>query len=175
MYCGISRPLPGSRREADALASVADGRIVLQLDLFCAISVTLTRMRFSLALGKREGLTRETAQACVAANLGLPGSGSLMAGRVVGYVQAALTIAAFVLTMVFGLKFIVWCLTHWSSIYGPEADPLETPGRVWREVRWALCGIGCFAFAWLWALITSAGILQQARYNEAKSKPPQPG
>ncbi len=131
-------------------------------------------MKFSLALGNRDALTREKAQGCVAANLGLPGSGSLLAGRVVGYAQATLTLAAFVLTMFFGLKFIVWCLTHWSSIYGPEAD-LQTVGNVLREVRWAILGFGLFAVAWLWALITSAGILSEARRNEEKSKPPKLG
>jgi hypothetical protein len=95
-----------------------------------------------------------------------------MAGRAVGYSQAALTAAGFLLTLFFGLKFIVWYLANWSSINGPQADPLETLSSVWREVRWALLGIGLFAIAWLWAMGTNASILRQARCADEKAKPP---
>ena len=129
-------------------------------------------MKISLALGDREGLSRQTAHGCVGTNLALPGIGSLMAGRAVGYVQAALTLAGFGLTVLFGLKFSLWYLANWSSLNSPNADPLETLGEVWREVRWALLGIGLFAIAWLWAMGTNAGILRQARHAEEKAKPP---
>jgi len=129
-------------------------------------------MKISLALGKREGLSRQTARGCVATNLAMPGFGSLMAGRPVGYAQAFLTVVGFGLTMVFGLKAIVWFLTHWSIIYGPEADPVETMTSVWRETRWAWLGMALFAVTWLWGLMTNAVILHSARTDDDAGKPP---
>lgn len=129
-------------------------------------------MKNFLALGNRIGLNRTTAHSCMGTNLALPGVGSLLAGRTVGYAQAALTLTAFVLTMLFGVKFLVWYLTHWSVINSPEADPVETLLSVWRQVRWALLGMGVFAVAWLWAMVTSVSILRQARRSEASVKPP---
>jgi hypothetical protein len=111
----------------------------------------------------------------VGTNLALPGFGSLMAGRAVGYAQAALTVVGFGLTLFFGLKFIVWYTANWSSINSPQANPLETMSSVLREVRWALLGIGLFAIAWVWALGTNAGILRQAQRTGEKVKPPKLG
>ena len=129
-------------------------------------------MKISLALGKREGLSLQTARGCAGTNLALPGFGSLMAGHVVGYGQAALTVAGFSLTMICGARFVFWCVANWSRLYGPEAEPLETLLSVWLNVRWALAGIGLFAMAWLWALVTNAAILREARKSEETAKPP---
>ena len=129
-------------------------------------------MKISLALGNREGLSPQTARGCVATNLALPGFGSLIAGRAVGYAQAAFTVVGFGLTLFFGLKFIVWYLANWATINGPQADPMETLTSIWRAVRWALLGIGLFAIAWLWALATNAAILRQARKTGEAAKPP---
>lgn len=129
-------------------------------------------MKISLALGNREGLSRQTARGCVATNLSLPGFGSLLAGHPVGYAQAALTVVGFGLTLLFGAKAIIWFLTHWSTIYGPEADPVDTMSGVWWETRWAWLGMALFAVAWLWSLTTNAAILRTARTEDDASKPP---
>ena len=129
-------------------------------------------MKISLVLGNRNGLTRQTARGCVGTNLALPGFGSLMAGYPVGYAQAALTVAGFGLTLVFGAKAIVWFLTHWSMIYGPDADPVETMTGVWRETRWVWAGFAMVATAWLWSLMTNAAILRSARQDDDGNKPP---
>jgi len=129
-------------------------------------------MKISLALGKREGLTRQTARGCAGTNLALPGFGSLLAGRAEGYAQAALTLAGFAVTVLFGTRFIVWYLTHWSAINDSGADPIETLLTLWRNVRWALAGIGLFAVAWFWGLATNAAILRDARRAEERAKPP---
>ena len=126
------------------------------------------RMKISLALGKREGLTRQTARGCVATNIALPGFGSLMAGRAIGYAQAVLTIVSFVLTLFFGGKFILWYLANFSNLNGPDADPFETWPRIWLNIRWAVLGMGLFAVSWLWSLATNAAILRDAE----KTKPP---
>jgi hypothetical protein len=103
-------------------------------------------------------------------NLALPGVGSLVAGRVSGYVQIALAVSGMVLTIVFGVRFIVWCLANWSRIYGPQSDPLGTLEELWLELRWALAGFAIFAIGWLWALGTSWGIVREAK--EAAAPPP---
>jgi len=130
------------------------------------------RMRISLALGNREGLSQQTARGCVATNLALPGFGSLMAGRPVGYPQAVLTVVGFGLTLVFGSKAIIWFFSNWSAIYGPEADPLETITGVWRETRWVGAGFAMVAIAWLWSLTTNAAILRTVRKDDDAKKPP---
>jgi hypothetical protein len=132
-------------------------------------------MKISLVLGNREGLSRQTARGCVATNLAFPGFGSLAAGRAVGYAQAALTIAGFALTMLFGVKFLTWGLTHWSAINDPEGDPVETMTGLWREGKWAFLGTALFAVAWLWGAITNAAILRAARRDGDVGKPPKLG
>lgn len=129
-------------------------------------------MKISLALGNREALSPQTARGCAATNLALPGFGSLMAGRPVGYIQAALTMVGFALTTLFGVKFVLWYLSNWSTLYGPEADPFETMMRVGHEVRWAALGAALFAVDWLWVLATNASILRAAPKNEDAGKPP---
>lgn len=108
----------------------------------------------------------------VAANLALPGFGSLMAKRAVGWPQAALTIVGFALTSIFGVRFIIWFFQNMDMLYGAESDPVESLLALWRNVRWALLGIGLFAVSWLWSLATNAEILRSARKLEAKEKPP---
>ncbi|MCU0785078.1 MAG: hypothetical protein MUF81_13725 [Verrucomicrobia bacterium] len=129
-------------------------------------------MKISLALGNREALSPQTARGCVATNLALPGFGSLMAGRAIGYAQAVFTVVAFALTVVFGVKFILWGLMNWSKIHDPQADPVETMVAFWHGARWALLGMALFAVSWLWALATNASILRAAPKNEEAGKPP---
>jgi hypothetical protein len=129
-------------------------------------------MKISLALGPRQPLSRQTAWGCLTTNLALPGFGSLIAGRAVGYFQAALTVIGFGITLVFGLRFIVWCLKNWSRLYGPESDPSESFGLMWSMVRWPLLGMGVFAATWLWALGTSESIVREAKRAEAAKAPP---
>lgn len=129
-------------------------------------------MKLTLALGPRGELNRQAALGCVATNVALPGFGSLMAGHPVGYAQAVLTLAGFTMTLGFGLVFVIWCLLNWSSLYGPEADPVDTLLQLWVRLRWALVGMGLFGFAWVWAWFTNAAILREARMAEAAAKPP---
>jgi hypothetical protein len=95
-----------------------------------------------------------------------------MAGRAVGYVQAAITLAGFGLTLLLGVKFIVWAVINWPRLYGPEADPWETLLSIWLNLRGALLGITLFIVSWLWALATSFMILRAAPKNEDATLPP---
>ena|SRR5258708_2935268 len=126
--------------------------------------------RISLALGPRRPLSRQTAWGCVTSNLALPGMGSLVAGRVSGYAQVTLAVIGTVLTMIFGVRFIVWYLGNWSRFYGAQSDPLGSMQELWLELRWALAGIAIFGIGWLWALGTSLSIFRQAR--QAPMPPP---
>jgi putative Mn2+ efflux pump MntP len=129
-------------------------------------------MKTSSANANPEPPSVQTARGMVAANLAVPGFGSLMAKRAAGWPQAALTIVGFALTSIFGVRFIIWFLQNLNTLYGAESDPLESLLDLWRNVRWALLGIGLFAVSWLWSLSTNAEILRSARKLEAKEKPP---
>jgi len=132
-------------------------------------------MKISLALGNRDSLDRQTAQVCAATNFGLPGFGSIMAGRAIGYLQAVLTVGAFALTLFFGLKLLAWGLKNWSAINSPEADPVENLLSLWRIGRWAFLGIALFVGNWLWALLTNFSILRSASRKQDAAKPPKLG
>ena len=104
-------------------------------------------------------------------NLALPGFGSLLAGRVVGYVQVAISLAGFALTTLFGIRFMVWYFGNSAHIQQIQADPEIYFHEVWLQVRWALLGMGLFLVAWLWALMSSLGILASARAHDALTRP----
>ena len=126
---------------------------------------------FSASAGP-EPLSAETARGCAATNVALPGFGSLMAGRKVGYPQATLTVAGFILTMWFGVRFGIFVFKNWSALYGEQSDPLQTMVDVWLGARWSLLGMGLFAVSLLWALATNAEILRSAKARSETSKPP---
>ena len=129
-------------------------------------------MKTSSANAPAEPPSVQTARGFAATNLALPGFGSLMAKRAVGWPQAALTVVGFGLTTIFGVRFALWFFRNLSVIYGDNSDPLEALTAVWQAVRWALLGIGLFAVAWLWALTTNAAILCSAQRAELNEKPP---
>ena len=129
-------------------------------------------MKISLALGPRQPLSRQTAWGCLTSNLALPGSGSLVAGRSSGYSQLLLGLAGLVVSMIFGLRFIVWQLANWSRFHGPEADPVAGLHELWVHLRLALLGLGLFFLAWFWALMSSLAILDSARKAERSKAPP---
>ena len=119
-----------------------------------------------------EAPSAQTARGFVATNLALPGFGSLMAGRSVGYPQAALTVVGFGLTVWFGVRFGIWFFQNTSAIYDPEGDPVATLISVWLGVRWALLGMVLVTISWLWSLTTNTAILRSARPAATPEKPP---
>jgi hypothetical protein len=129
-------------------------------------------MKISLALGPRQGLSRQTAWGCLTTNVAMPGFGSLLAGRISGYPQVGLGIGGMILTVVFGARFVIWALSNWSRLYGAEADPIESLGDIWQHAHWALLGMVLFGLGWLWSLATSMAILKSAREQERSTVPP---
>ena len=128
-------------------------------------------MKISLALG-RAPLSRQTAWGCFTTNLALPGFGSLVAGRRIGYAQAAFALTGMALTIVFGGRFILWYLSNWQRIRDPNNDPSSIFGELWHVLRWAILGFVIFGVGWLWALMSSFGILAEARRDPLIVPPP---
>lgn len=88
-----------------------------------------------------------------------PGLGTIMMGRRVGYLQAAVMIAGFVLSMGF-MTYYLACLgslaTHANST---QADFTERIRPHWWALFW---GFGLCAAAWCWALASSVSLLREA-------------
>ncbi len=120
-------------------------------------------MKISLALQPDRPLNKSEAWGCLTANLAFPGSGSLVAGRRAGYAQLILTAVGFLVTMLTGIRSLVWFLANWSRITQPaNDDPFGGIVLWWTVVRWPLVGIAIFAIAMIWALGTSMQILRRA-------------
>jgi hypothetical protein len=102
---------------------------------------------------------RSDAWGCLTANLALPGSGSLLAGRKIGYAQLVLTTAGLLLTLGSGIPAILWFLKNWEHLMSPPDDPAQRLSEIFAAIRWPLIGFGIFGFSLCWALITSLGIL----------------
>ena len=123
-------------------------------------------MKANFKLGPRGPVTRSKAKVCLMMNLGVPGSGSLMAGRLVGYPQVFLMAAGMIISTICAGKFLTWFFANWSRLQNPNVDPMETLAEIWQAVKWPLAGIVVFGLAWLWGLVTGLMILARARRDE---------
>lgn len=113
-------------------------------------------------------LNRSKAWACAAINqLAFPGMGTIMAGRRIGYIQAALMLVGFVLAMGFMLWFI-YCAA--LSLANSGADQKQFVAQ-YRPYAWVgKSGLGLCVLAWCWSLLSTIAILRQSR----KTPPPFP-
>ena len=110
-----------------------------------------------------EASAREIARGCFTANLAIPGMGSLVGGRKVGYAQLLVCFTGFGLSLVTGVRCVYWVLAHWDELHDPNLiDPFAALREVFSQMRWPLLGIVLFIFAWLWALLTSYSLLRAA-------------
>jgi len=110
-------------------------------------------------LANKGPANRSEALACMTANLALPGSGSLAAGKPVGYYQLALAAVGFIISIITGIHLLQWMLENWTRINDSTGDPFANLITIWHEIRWPLAGLGFFAASLLWSGITSAQIL----------------
>jgi hypothetical protein len=117
----------------------------------------------SFKLHARRQLNRSEAWACFTANLALPGSGSLAAGRGIGYLQMAAAFAGMILTIVTAIPMFQWVASG-GGTPSPQSmdDPIQAMTDLWIHARGPLAGIGLFAASILWALVTSLAILAGA-------------
>jgi hypothetical protein len=129
-------------------------------------------MKISLARGPRGPLSSQTAWGCLTSNLALPGTGSLLAGRAAGYGQLLLALLGLAVSLIFGVRFLMWNVSNWSRLHGPDVDSIEALGEIWVQLRWALLGLGVFLISMVWALVTSVAILASSRRVDATNKPP---
>jgi hypothetical protein len=117
----------------------------------------------SLKLGPRRVLTRGEAWACFYANLALPGSGSLAAGRAVGYWQMAAAFLAVAFSVLTSIPMFQWALSGGAvAVQSPSGDPFEQLAEVWHHARWPMAGFGLFVASIFWAIMTSMAILAKA-------------
>ena len=92
--------------------------------------------------------------------LAFPGLGSIAAGRRVGYLQAAIMLIGFFLTLAYMFQAI-------AGLWKAMSDGVWTQSALrapWRShLKMGLYGFGFCAFAWLWSLFTSLSILRRTR------------
>jgi hypothetical protein len=99
---------------------------------------------------------------CIVINqLAFPGLGTIMAGRRVGYPQAAIMLAGFFLATGFLVWFIL-CVLRWAG----HQEWSEADFRAqYRPYHWALhWGIGLCVVSWIWALFSSVTLLRQSKH-----------
>jgi hypothetical protein len=118
-------------------------------------------MKYSLTLRPRRVLTRSEAQACLAANLALPGAGSLAAGRAIGYAQMVTAFGGFIVTLLTGIPMIRWCLSNWGQLSDSQGDPAMLLNLL-QHAFWPLVGIGVFVIAIIWSAATGLRLIAQA-------------
>jgi len=109
---------------------------------------------------------RPSAWVCAAINqLAFPGLGSILAGRRVGYFQAAIMIAGFSLSMGFMLWFFI------CALRGLAAQDASHFAEQWRPYAWAgQSGLALCLLAWGWALASSISMIRAA----ARTRPSDP-
>ena len=121
-------------------------------------------MKLHLTLAKPRPLSRAEVWGCVTANLAVPGSGSLAAGRAVGYVQMAVYFTGFIISLVGAVGTIHWYMANSTQVNNPQEGDIFGPFLAFlHAARWALLGIAIFIFALSWAAITSFQIVQAQR------------
>jgi len=91
--------------------------------------------------------------------LAFPGMGTVMAGRRVGYAQAVLMLAGFFLVMAFMCCYFASLASFILHSNGAELSIKELC-RPYASA--GLSGVALCAVAWLWALVSSLGILRAA-------------
>ena len=107
-------------------------------------------------------ITRKRAVVCLGMNaLAFPGLGTIMAGRAIGYVQAAVMSLGFFLFAGFMLWYLVSSVGALNRfmLSGVQED-LSQQYRPWLWVLWL--GLGLSVFAWVWSVVSSLVVLKQA-------------
>jgi hypothetical protein len=106
----------------------------------------------------RRIISRKRALACLAMNaLALPGLGTVMAGRAIGYVQATLMLVGFCMFM----GYMLWYFLAFSRfVFSHTSEEFGAHYRPWLWVLWL--GLGLCIVAWVWSLVSSFLVLRQS-------------
>ena len=92
--------------------------------------------------------------------LAFPGAGTVMAGRAVGYVQAIIMVAGFVLTMWY---LLVWINAIFAFAMSNSGDETQYKAS-YQGYMWMLrYGLWLSAIAWVWSGVSSIGIIRSAK------------
>lgn len=116
-------------------------------------------MKLVLASRAKGPTNRKEAWACAMSNLALPGSGSLAAGKSIGYYQLGLAAAGFIIILLTGIHLLEWTMTNGTKLNQTPEDSLENFSALLRELRGPVLGLGIAVTAILWAGVTSLQIL----------------
>ncbi len=106
-------------------------------------------------------LSPSRAWACAAVNqLAFPGAGTVMAGRTVGYIQATIMVAGFILTMVY-----LMALMHGVFNLAMNSTTAEAQSSsLYHHQAWAgKTGMALTILAWCWSLFSSVEIVRTAQ------------
>ena len=113
-------------------------------------------------------MTHAEAVGCMAANVALPGAGSLAAGKPVGYAQLVIATVGLIMSSISCTTALKW---FFAVGFGLSADD---PGtfliELWRHLTPPLVGIGVFLVAFGWGIITGRQIL--AAHPKETAPPP---
>lgn len=96
----------------------------------------------------------------VANQLALPGLGTVMAGRKIGYVQLAFSICGVLLTT----SFLIWCFPNIGDWVPPPEDDAVVMANFKKWLPWFLiagAGIIFFFIGWCMALFSSQSIIRE--------------
>lgn len=123
-------------------------------------------MKIFSATGARSTRRQTTPLNCLLINqLGTPGLGSLMGGRIVaGTIQLSMAVSGFILVC-------VWFAQRAAESYHEFSDLPAQPARFPWLGR---AGFLLFALSWMMAWFTSISLVRHAPKNNAKPKPVPP-
>ncbi|HEV2320473.1 MAG TPA: hypothetical protein VGV18_12025 [Verrucomicrobiae bacterium] len=107
-------------------------------------------------------LNRDRAWACVLLNLGVPGWGSLRAGRVFAGVGELIIVFAGLFLL--GKWMFGWMNRVFQSELGNPLPPVPAPW-LWK------CGAGLVGASCMWTIATCISLMREAKANE-QSRPP---
>jgi|HubBroStandDraft_5_1064220.scaffolds.fasta_scaffold635089_2 hypothetical protein len=105
-------------------------------------------------------LTKDRAWAYVLLNVSIPGWGSWKAGRkFAGFGEAFILVACLVLFGIWGFDYMN---RIFQSEFGEDTLSPVPPNWLWQ---W---GIVCYIVSEVWTIVTSVGIVREARAHEAE-------
>jgi hypothetical protein len=104
-------------------------------------------------------LTRAQAWQLLLANVAMPGSGSLMAGRRVGYFQIVLAVIAMAISTVETIRTGLWYIHNYDRL-NSSSDPFGVLIELGKHLIGPVVGLGIFVLAILWAVVTSLLIIK---------------
>ncbi len=108
------------------------------------------------------------ARACLLSNLlVLPGLGSVIASRAVGWAQITLAVLGFCASGTGAVWSLGWILKNREAM----GEGIVELSGLWLPLGVAVSGLALFAAAWLWGLFTGLNLLHEAKRSAATPPP----